>query len=174
VYKILKNDKSYNVSCIELFAGAGGLALGLKNAGLHCNLLVEIDKHAAATLKHNLPDCTIINDDVRDVGYDGMTVDVVSGGFPWQSFSYAGRKLGFDDVRGTLFFELLRCAKEVQPKIVLGENVKGLLRHDGGKTLATMVSLLEQLGYKVQYKVVKSQYLDVPQKREHPNHLWCS
>jgi DNA (cytosine-5)-methyltransferase 1 len=165
-YKILKSNYTYDVRCIELFAGAGGLALGLKNAGLKSELLVEIDKDAAATLKHNLPEWNVICDDARNVNYSGINADVVSGGFPCQAFSYAGSKLGFEDARGTLFFELLRCVKEIKPKIVLGENVRGLLRHDNGRTLSTMVYLLEQQGYKVQYKVARAQYLDVPQKRE--------
>ena len=165
-YQILKSPNKHDVNCIELFAGAGGLALGLKNAGVKSKMLVEIDKDAAATLKHNSPEWNVICDDARNVNYSGIKADVVSGGFPCQAFSYAGAKLGFEDARGTLFYELLRCVKEIRPKIVLGENVKGLLRHDNGRTLSTMVSLLEQLGYRVRYKVARAQYLDVPQKRE--------
>jgi DNA (cytosine-5)-methyltransferase 1 len=93
-------------------------------------------------------------------------VDVIEGGFPCQSFSYAGRKRGFEDARGTLFYEFARAVKEAEPKIAIGENVKGLLTHDGGRTLQTMVKILEELGYRVQHKVMRSQYLDVPQKRE--------
>lgn len=167
-YSILKHNKSTDISVIELFAGAGGLALGLKFAGLNSKLLVEIDNHAASTLKQNNPNWNIINDDVSNVDfkeYKGK-IDVVTGGFPCQAFSYAGKSLGFEDIRGTLFFEFARCIKEVNPKIAIGENVKGLLSHDNGRTLKTMVSVLEDLGYKVCYKVLRSQFLDVPQKRE--------
>ena len=165
-FQILKSRKTHDVNCIELFAGAGGLALGLKNAGIKSEMLVEIDKDAAATLRHNLPEWNVVCNDARNVDYRGIRADIVSGGFPCQAFSYAGSKLGFEDARGTLFFELLRCVKEVRPKIVLGENVRGLLRHENGRTLSTMVSLLEEQGYRVHYKVAREQYLNVPQKRE--------
>jgi DNA (cytosine-5)-methyltransferase 1 len=165
-FQILKSNVLHEVTCIELFAGAGGLALGLKNAGIKSEMLVEIDKDAAETLKQNFPEWNVVCDDARNVDYTGVKADIVSGGFPCQAFSYAGSKLGFEDARGTLFFELLRCVKEVRPKIVLGENVRGLLRHDNGRTLSTMVSLLEEQGYRVRYKVARAQYLDVPQKRE--------
>ncbi|HRK98076.1 MAG: DNA (cytosine-5-)-methyltransferase [Alphaproteobacteria bacterium] len=168
-FQVLQNDKKTNYQVIELFAGAGGTTLGFENAGLNHILLNEIDKHAAATLRNNLPKGTnVIEGDVRKLdftAYNGQ-VDVVQAGFPCQAFSYAGKSLGFEDVRGTLFFEFARCIKETNPKIAVGENVKGLLRHDSGRTLKTMVAVLEELGYKVAYKVLKAQYLDVPQKRE--------
>ena len=91
---------------------------------------------------------------------------MVAGGFPCQAFSYAGKGLGFGDPRGTLFYQFLRCVKEVRPKIALGENVRGLEKHDGGKTLKTMIHLLEEAGYAVAYRILRSQFLDVPQKRE--------
>jgi DNA (cytosine-5)-methyltransferase 1 len=165
-YQILKSTKLTTYRNIELFAGAGGLALGLENAGLHHNLLVEIDKHAAATLKKNRPNWNVICDDARDISFVGMNADIITGGFPCQTFSVAGQSAGFEDARGTLFFELARCVKEVNPKVVVGENVKGLLTHDNGKTLNAMVSILNDIGYRVSYKVLRAQYLDVPQKRE--------
>ena len=165
-YQILKSTEQTTYRNIELFAGAGGLALGLENAGFHHNLLVEIDKHAAETLKANRPDWNVVCDDARDISFFGMTADIITGGFPCQAFSVAGQSAGFEDARGTLFFELARCVKEVNPKIVVGENVKGLLTHDNGKTLKAMLSILEDIGYRVSYKVLRAQYLDVPQKRE--------
>lgn len=165
-YRILESKKSYGLKAIELFAGCGGLALGLKNAGVGCGTLIEIDKDAADTLKLNFPGSDVLCSDARKIDYSGVEADIVLGGFPCQAFSYAGSKLGFEDARGTLFFELLRCVKEVRPKILLAENVRGLLRHDGARTLSAMVSLLEEQGYRVRYKVVRAQYLDVPQKRE--------
>ena len=134
---------------VELFAGAGGLALGFENAGIHHALLVEIDGHAANTLRKNRPDWHVIQEDVRKIDFSGYSADVISGGFPCQAFSYAGRKLGFEDTRGTLFFEFARCIHTIQPKIVVGENVKGLLTHDDGKTLQTMLNVLDELGYRV-------------------------
>lgn len=167
-YKILRTDSNHNYTSIDLFAGAGGTALGLENAGFKHILLNEIDKHAAATLRLNRPEWDVIEDDIANINfkqYRGQ-IDLIEGGFPCQSFSYAGNSRGFEDIRGTLFFEFARAVDEARPKIALGENVKGLLRHDGGKTLSTMVRVLEEIGYNVRYKVLRSQYLDVPQKRE--------
>lgn len=166
-YKILKTPKKTKYKVIELFAGAGGTALGLENAGLGHLMLNEIDKNCVATLKKNRPNWNVVMDDIKNVDFRGMKADIVQGGFPCQAFSYAGKKMGFEDTtRGTLFFEFARCVMEVKPKIAMGENVKGLLKHDNGRTLKTMVNTLEELGYKVAYKVVRSQYIDVPQKRE--------
>lgn len=153
---------------LELFAGAGGMALGFENAGLQTVMLNEIDKHAVQTLRHNRPQWDVVEGDVADIDFQTYygNVDILSGGFPCQSFSYAGHSRGFEDTRGTLFFEFARAVKEIQPKIALGENVRGLLRHDHGRTLATMVKVLEDLGYKVAYKVLRAQFFDVAQKRE--------
>lgn len=165
-YKNLKNSKKSNYTVIELFAGCGGTALGMEQAGIKHVLLNEIDKNACATLRTNKPKWNIIEDDVKNLTFVENQADIVQGGFPCQSFSYAGNKMGFEDIRGTLFFEFARCVKEVKPKIAIGENVKGLLNHDNGRTLKTMVSVLEEIGYRVKFKVLRSQYLDVPQKRE--------
>lgn len=165
-YAVLQEKKKTKFTAIELFAGAGGLALGMENAGVKHNLLVEIDKHAASTLMHNRPKWNVSCADAREISYDNVTADIVTGGFPCQAFSYAGNQLGFEDARGTLFFELARCIKEVQPKIAVGENVRGLLAHDNGKTLRAMLSILDDLGYRVAHRVLRAQYLDVPQKRE--------
>jgi DNA (cytosine-5)-methyltransferase 1 len=165
-YKILKSKKKTKFTAIELFAGAGGTALGMEYAGINHVFLNDFDKNCVATLQANRPEWNSVLGDVSKIDFTGMKADIVQGGFPCQSFSYAGKGLGFGDIRGTLFFEFVRCVKAVKPKIAIGENVKGLLRHDDGKTLATMVKELEGAGYKVAYKVVKAQYLDVPQKRE--------
>jgi len=165
-YKILKDNKKTKYTTIELFAGTGGTAIGFENAGLNHVLLNEWDKDAVETLKINKPKWNVIGGDIANVDFKGIKADIVQGGFPCQTFSYAGKKMGFEDTRGTMFFEFARCVKEVKPKIAVGENVRGLLRHDNGKTLSTMVKIMKDLGYKVQYRVVRSQYLDVPQKRE--------
>ena len=151
----------------ELFAGAGGLALGFEKAGFKHRFLAEIDKHAASTLRANF-DCPILEADVSDIDfkpYKGK-VDVLCGGFPCQAFSAVGHRKGFDDKRGLLFFQLARAVEEIQPKIVVGENVKGLLSHDNGYTFQVMVSTLRKLGYHVQYRVLKAYKLGVPQLRE--------
>lgn len=165
-YKILKSDKVSNYSVVDLFSGAGGTALGMSNAGLKHNLLVEFDKYASTTLKINKSNWDVIADDIKNIKFNGVKADIVEGGFPCQAFSYAGKKMGFDDTRGTLFFEFARAVNEIKPKIAIGENVKGLLRHDSGRTLQTMINTLEEIGYNVRYHVFRSQYYDVPQKRE--------
>jgi DNA (cytosine-5)-methyltransferase 1 len=157
----------YNV--LELFAGAGGLALGLEKAGLKCVALNEIDKWACQTLRENRPNWNILEGDVKSFDFTKYRnkVKIVTGGFPCQSFSYAGKRLGFQDARGTLFYEFARVVKEVNPPICIGENVKGLLSHDKGKTLKGMISILDEIGYKVApIKVLKAINYNVPQKRE--------
>ncbi len=154
---------------IELFAGAGGLALGLEQAGFKHIALNEFDKDACQTLRNNFKNAEIIEADVHNVDftkYKGM-VDFVSGGFPCQAFSYAGNQRGFEDARGTLFFELARAIKEIQPKVFLGENVKGLFTHDKGRTFATISKVIDELGYYlVPPRVLKAVMYKVPQKRE--------
>lgn len=154
---------------IELFAGAGGLALGMSQAGFQHLMLNEIDKDASDTLRKNRPDWHVVNHDVNAVhfGHYRGKVDLISGGFPCQAFSYAGNKGGFDDARGTLFFELARAVKEVQPKVFLCENVKGLLSHDNGHTLNVIKSVIDDLGYTlVPPRVLQAIKYKVPQKRE--------
>ena len=151
---------------MELFAGAGGLALGLHNAGLNGNAFVENNKDASSTLKLNMPNWNVINKDIKQVDFTNIKADIVAGGFPCQAFSIAGKRLGFEDIRGTLFFEYARAVKELRPKIILAENVKGLEKHDSGRTLSTMMQILNDLGYRVAYNILKAQYFDVAQKRE--------
>lgn len=156
-------------SSIELFAGAGGLALGLEKAGFEAVLLNELDKHACATLRHNRPHWNVIEGGIQTIDFTPYRdkVDFVSGGFPCQAFSYAGNKRGFDDVRGTLFFEFSRAISEIQPKVFLAENVRGLLNHDGGRTLATIEAVIADLGYTlIGSSVLKAMFHRVPQKRE--------
>lgn len=154
---------------LELFAGAGGMALGLEKAGLSAVMLNEIDKHACNTLRLNRPDWNVVEGDVASIDfsqYKGQ-VDVLAGGFPCQAFSYAGKKMGFEDTRGTLFFEFARAVQEVQPKILLAENVRGLLNHDDGKTLQTIVNAIDEIGYSlIEPKLLKAIFYQVPQKRE--------
>lgn len=159
--------KQYTV--LELFAGAGGLALGLEKAGLSCQLLNEINPWACKTLRKNRPHWNVLEGDVSNLSFNQYRgkIDIVTGGFPCQSFSYAGKKRGLDDIRGTLFYEFARTVKEVKPLICVGENVRGLLSHDKGQTLKTMIKVLDNLGYDILTpKVLKAAYFSVPQKRE--------
>ncbi len=154
---------------IELFAGAGGLALGMEKAGFKHIFLNEIDHDACATLKYNRPEWHVVEQDVRTISFKQSNgqVDFLSGGFPCQAFSYAGKQGGFNDTRGTLFFELARAVKEIQPKVFMGENVKGLTAHDGGRTLQTIKNTIRELGYTlVEPRVLKAILYQVPQKRE--------
>jgi DNA (cytosine-5)-methyltransferase 1 len=159
---------SSSYKSIELFAGAGGLALGLEKAGFSHLLLNEIDKYASATLKKNRPLWNVICEDINKVDftlYKG--IDLVTGGFPCQAFSYAGKKRGLEDTRGTLFYEFARALQESDSKVFLAENVRGLLSHDSGNTIKTIISVFEELGYYVyEPKLLKAIYYNVPQKRE--------
>ncbi len=154
---------------VELFAGGGGLALGLSLAGFSHVLLNECDKSACATLRMNRPEWNVAEGDVRGIDFTPLRgkVDLLSGGFPCQAFSYAGKQGGFGDTRGTLFFELARAVKEIRPKVFMGENVKGLVSHDGGRTLRTIRNTVAELGYTlVEPRVLKAVMYQVPQKRE--------
>ena len=155
-------------SSIDLFAGAGGLSLGLEKAGFEVKMLNELNKYACSTLRINRPSWNVLEDDIRNVNFiPWKGIDFISGGFPCQTFSYAGKKLGFDDARGTLFFEFARAIKETQPKVFLGENVKGLLEHDNGKTIAVIKNVIAELGYTlIEPQVLKAIFYQVPQKRE--------
>lgn len=154
---------------IELFAGAGGLALGLHEAGFNHVMLNEFDHDACETLRKNFDKSTVFESDVHDIDftpYNGK-IDFLSGGFPCQAFSYAGNQKGFEDARGTLFFELARAIQETQPKVFLGENVKGLFSHDNGKTFKLICKVIDELGYYlVSPRVLKAVMYKVPQKRE--------
>lgn len=156
------------VTNIELFAGAGGLALGFEQAGIEGLAFVEIDHCACNTLKRNRPGWNVLEEDIHNIDFRKYKdkIDVVSGGAPCQAFSYAGKKLGFGDTRGTLFAEFARCVKEVRPKMFLFENVRGLLSHDKGRTYKTIEHEFEGLGYSVQYQILNACYYGVGQKRE--------
>ncbi len=154
---------------IELFAGAGGLALGLERAGISCVLLNEIDKYACQTLRFNRPNWQVVERDIKDLDCSALAgeVEIVTGGFPCQAFSYAGKKLGLKDARGTLFGRFADVINEVRPLICVGENVRGLIKHDKGRTLAGMVSVLDEIGYNVlPPRLLKAIFFRVPQKRE--------
>ena len=163
----IKPKRKYKI--IELFAGAGGLALGLEKAGFESVLLNEINKDAAQTLQSNRESWNIANCDIKDLDFTPYKnqIDLLTGGFPCQAFSYAGKKLGFEDTRGTLFYEFARAVKETNPKVILAENVKGLVSHESGKTLQTIKEVINEIGYElVEPEVLKAIFYRVPQKRE--------
>ena len=153
---------------IELFAGAGGMALGMEKAGFQHVLLNDFDHAATQTLKANRLHWNVVHGDIAKIDFTPYeNIDLLTGGFPCQAFSYAGRKLGLEDTRGTLFYEFARALKESKPKVFLAENVKGLKSHDGGRTLQTMVDVFKSMGYDVlEPTVLKGVHYNVPQKRE--------
>lgn len=165
----LQTKPSRPYTSVELFAGAGGLALGMEMAGFQHVLLNEFDHEACETLRVNRPGWNVVEEDIHTVDFTGLKgkVDFLSGGFPCQAFSYAGKRRGFEETRGTLFFELARAVKEIQPKVFLCENVKGLREHDNGRTLETITNVIEELGYSlIPPRVLKAVMFKVPQKRE--------
>lgn len=151
---------------ISLFAGIGGFDLALDRLGHECVWANEWDKYARQIyeLRFNRK---IDPRDIRLVATDELPdFDLLVGGFPCQAFSIAGKRLGFEDTRGTLFFEIARIIKDKRPKYFLLENVKGLLSHDNGKTLQTILATINELGYESEWKVFNSKNHGVPQNRE--------
>ena len=160
---------------IELFAGAGGLALGVEKAGFNTLGLIEFDKDAADTLKKNRPNWNVINDDIANISCLDLEnyfsikkgeLDLLSGGAPCQAYSYAGKRLGLEDARGTLFYHYALFLEKLQPKMFLFENVRGLLTHDHGKTYSTMLDIFTKAGYTIDKQVLNAWNYGVPQKRE--------
>jgi len=135
-----------------------------------CVGLNELDKWACQTLRNNRPNWNVIEGDIRNFSFEEYVgeTNIVTGGFPCQAFSYAGKKSGLEGARGTLFYEFARVVKEVKPDICVGEDVRGLFNHDNGRTLQGMVSVLDEIGYNVvlPVKVLKAINYNVPQKRE--------
>lgn len=150
---------------LSLFTGIGGFDLALKRAGQEIVGACEIDEYARRVYARHFPKVPIHRNatelDPRDLpDFDGIVA-----GFPCQAFSVAGKRLGFEESRGTLFFEIARIAKQKRPRYLLLENVKGLINHDGGKTFANILATLDELGYDAQWQVLNSKYF-VPQNRE--------
>ena len=135
---------SCNFNSIELFAGAGGLALGMEKAGFNHVLLNEFDKYACETLRFNRPDWNVVEGDIHEVDFTAYRgkIHFLSGGFPCQAFSYAGKRLGFEETRGTLFFEMARAIKETDPLVFMGENVRGLFDNDKGGPMLPLNGLM--------------------------------
>jgi len=156
------------VKFFDLFAGIGGFRLALEREGYECVGFCEIDKWARKLYK-------AYYDTEGEVEYEDATkivpellpdFDVLTAGFPCQAFSIAGKRRGFEDTRGTLFFEIARIARVKRPTYLLLENVKGLLSHDGGRTFETILKTLDELGYDAEWQVLNSKDFGVPQNRE--------
>ena len=153
----------------DFFAGIGGFRLGMEMAGHECVGHCEIDKYAnmSYSAMHHPKESEVFFNDIRTVDpWDMPECEVYCGGFPCQSFSIAGKRRGFEDTRGTLFFEIMRLAKERHPKYLFLENVKGLLNHEGGATFETIIRTMDELGYSVEWQVLNSKDFGVPQNRE--------
>jgi DNA (cytosine-5)-methyltransferase 1 len=161
------SPKNAKFKFIDLFAGIGGFRIAMQNLGGKCVFTSEIDKYAQKTYQDNfgeMPHGDITKIDEKLI----PNHDVLCAGFPCQAFSVAGRRGGFEDTRGTLFFDVARIIKEKQPKAFFLENVKGLTFHNGGRTLATILNVLrEDLGYFVPNpEVINAKNFGVPQNRE--------
>ena len=167
-----KRTQDRTVKFIDLFAGLGGIRLGFENAfrekGFNpvCVFSSEIKDYAIKAYKNYFNDEEVAGDITKISATDIEDFDFLLGGFPCQPFSAAGLGLGFEDTRGTLFFDVCQIVQEHHPKVIFLENVKHLVYHDGGRTLATIVSKLEEMEYKVSFKVLNGADFGVPQNRE--------
>jgi DNA (cytosine-5)-methyltransferase 1 len=168
---------------LSLFSGIGGFELGMQRAcraaadraretsspepsPVACIGYSEIDRHAVQIYQKHYPEHNNYGDITKINPKELPDFDLLVGGFPCQPFSIAGRRKGFEDTRGTLFFDIARILGEKRPRLFLLENVKGLLSHDGGRTFKTVVSTLARLGYDIQWQVLNSAHFGVPQNRE--------
>jgi DNA (cytosine-5)-methyltransferase 1 len=150
---------------IDLFSGIGGFRLAFEKAGGQCVFSSEIDKNARETYYMNFK--TYPSGDITKVEEKEIPDhDILCAGFPCQPFSIAGRRLGFEDTRGTLFFDVARILKAKQPKAFLLENVRGLVNHDDGNTLKSIENTLVELGYVISHKVMNAKEYGIPQNRD--------
>lgn len=165
---ISQSNKCNTLKAIDLFAGIGGIRLGFSQAfgeNIEFVFSSEIDKYACQTYATNFGD--IPNGDITQIDEKDIPKhDIVLAGFPCQAFSIAGKRLGFEDTRGTLFFDVARIIKHHKPKVVFLENVKGFVNHDKGNTFRVVKETLEELGYKVYAEVLNAKDFGVPQNRE--------
>lgn len=165
----LKMKSIMNLKSIELCAGCGGMALGLKKSGINAELLVDFDKYACETLKKNFPNSKIICDDIANVNFTEFEgwIDIISAGFPCQPFSFAGKGKGMEDERGLVIKDIFNVIKIVKPPIVLLENVQGLLKLNDGKYIKYIKESLKSMGYNfINVHLFNSVEFNVPQKRK--------
>lgn len=170
----MDNTKKYTF--IDLFAGIGGFHTAFHNLGAECVFVSEWDEAARKTYKANYEKISpkifedeehlFVGDITKVDAKDIPDFDILTGGFPCQPFSVAGKRLGFNETRGTLFFDVARIIKEKKPKAFFLENVRGLLNHDGGKTFETIKNIItNELGYSLYFKIIKASDFGVPQHR---------
>lgn len=154
-------------SVVSLFAGIGGICLGFKQAGFRIIWANEKDHAACRTYRHNFGSDYLVEGDIRSISEESIPcADVLAAGFPCQSFSAAGAGRGFADPRGTLFFEVIRVAKAIQPRVIFLENVENLMEHDNGRTFQVIYSSLVELGYIIRYQAMAThEYANIPQTR---------
>ena len=149
----------------DLFSGIGAFRLALERNGFKYSASCEIDKYARKVYAKNFGSLPQY-EDVRDIEPSKLDkFDILTAGFPCQSFSNAGKRMGFNDIRGTMFFEIARIAQEIRPKILFLENVKGLLNHDSGRTFSKIIDTIQEMGYDLEWQVINGKYF-VPQNRE--------
>ena len=160
-------DEKKEIKIADLFGGVGGFRLGIERAiNSSCVFYSEIDKFSVQTYNKNFKENHKPTDITNIRAEDIPNFDMLCGGFPCQAFSIAGKRGGFQDTRGTLFFEIARIIKAKRPKIVFLENVKGLLNHEKGQTFSIIIQTISELGYNVQWMVLNSKFFGVPQNRE--------
>ena len=160
-------DEKKEIKIADLFGGVGGFRLGIERAiNSSCVFYSEIDKFSVQTYNKNFKENHKPTDITNIRAEDIPNFDMLCGGFPCQAFSIAGKRGGFQDTRGTLFFEIARIIKVKRPKIVFLENVKGLLNHEKGQTFSIIIQTISELGYNVQWMVLNSKFFGVPQNRE--------
>lgn len=160
---------------LDLFSGIGGFRIGLERAGFKSIGYCDNDEYANKLYKayFNTEEELFFND-IRTINTEELPdFDILCGGFPCQSFSIAGKRRGFEDTRGTMFFEVARILKDKRPRYFILENVKGLLNHDSGKTFQTILKILTDLGYQVQWQLLNSKFFGVPQNRERVYIVGC-
>jgi len=157
-----------SVRVFSMFSGIGGFELGIEQSDINTELVgyAEIDKYAISIFEKQFTGVTNYGDATAITARNLPDFDLLVGGFPCQAFSIAGKQQGFNDTRGTLFFDIARICAEKRPRYLVLENVKGLLSHDGGQTFQTILRVLADLGYRVEWQVLNSKNFGVPQNRE--------
>lgn len=160
---------------MDFFSGIGGFRIGLERAGFKCVGYCDNDEHANKLYRNyfDTKDERFFNDITKIDTEELPDFDILCAGFPCQSFSIAGKRRGFEDTRGTMFFEVARILKDKRPRYFILENVKGLLNHDGGKTFQTILKVLSDIGYQTQWQLLNSKFFGVPQNRERVYIVGC-
>lgn len=164
-YKTSCNKDADNYTFIDLFSGLGGFRIAFENEGMKCLFSSDIDNAVRQVYFENFKEYPF--GDITKLNPSELPdFDVLCAGFPCQPFSLAGKRLGFEDTRGTLFFDVARIAKEKSPKFLLLENVAGLANHDSGRTLETILNTIESIGYHCEYSIMNAYDYGVPQNRK--------